>query len=276
MRLRCSYFDLDLDHVAVMGILNVTPDSFSDGGLWLDSDAAIKHGLEMAEQGAAIIDVGGESTRPGAAEVPFDEELRRVIPVIEGLRASSRVAISIDTRKPEVAGRAVAAGAGLINDTAGEISDRQMDRVALETGAAICVMHSRGTPATMRELTGYEDVVAFVRSFLEMRGSELEALGVDREAIVLDPGIGFAKSPPQNLEILRRMDEISELSWPILVGTSRKSFIGAVLDLPEDQRLEGSLATALVAVSGGARIIRAHDVAETVRAIRMHEAVADA
>ncbi len=273
MRLRCRYFDLDLSHAAVMGILNVTPDSFSDGGLWLDPDAAIKHGLEMAEQGAAIIDVGGESTRPGAHEVPLDEELRRVMPVIEGLRASSSVTISIDTRKPEVAAEAVAAGAALINDTAGEISDRQMDLVALETGAAICVMHSRGTPATMRELTGYEDVVASVRSFLKMRGNELEALGVDREAIILDPGIGFAKNPSQNLEILRRMDELSALPWPILVGTSRKSFIGAVLDLPEDQRLEGSLATALAAIGGGARIVRAHDVAETVRAIRMHEAV---
>jgi dihydropteroate synthase len=276
MRLRCNHFDLDLDRVVVMGILNVTPDSFSDGGLWLDPDAAIKHGLEMAEQGAAIIDVGGESTRPGADEVPLDEEIRRVIPVIEGLRASSSVVISIDTRKPEVAARAVAAGAGLINDTAGEISDRRMDGVARETGAAICVMHSRGTPSTMRELTDYDDVVAFVRSFLEMRGSELETLGVEREAIVLDPGIGFAKNPSQNLEILRRLDEISDLPWPILVGTSRKSFIGAVLDVPEDQRLEGSLATALSAVDGGARIVRAHDVVETVRAIRMHEAVSEA
>jgi dihydropteroate synthase len=276
MRLRCNHFDLDLDRVVVMGILNVTPDSFSDGGLWLDPDAAIKHGLEMAEQGAAIIDVGGESTRPGADEVPLDEEIRRVIPVIEGLRASSSVVISIDTRKPEVAARAVAAGAGLINDTAGEISDRRMDGVARETGAAICVMHSRGTPSTMRELTDYDDVVAFVRSFLEMRGSELETLGVEREAIVLDPGIGFAKNPSQNLEILRRLDEISDLPWPILVGTSRKSFIGAVLDVPEDQRLEGSLATALSVVDGGARIVRAHDVVETVRAIRMHEAVSEA
>jgi dihydropteroate synthase len=273
MQLKCRYFDLNLDRVAVMGILNVTPDSFSDGGLWLDPEAAIKHGLEMVEQGASIIDIGGESTRPGAEEVPLEEELRRVLPVIEGLSAASQVAISIDTRKPEVARRAVDAGAGLINDTAGEISDREMDRVAVETGAAICVMHSRGTPATMREMTDYDDVVSFVGAFLSDRGRELQALGVAPDAIVLDPGIGFAKDPKQNLELLRRMGEISALGWPILVGTSRKSFIGAVLDVPEDQRVEGSIATALAAISGGARIIRAHDVVETVRAVRMHEAV---
>jgi dihydropteroate synthase len=264
---------LPLDRVAVMGVLNVTPDSFSDGGLWLDPDAAVKHALEMVTQGAAIIDVGGESTRPGAADVPRDEELRRVLPVIERLAAETDAAIAIDTRKAAVAVEAVRAGASIINDTTGEASDRTMDRAVVDTGAAVVLMHSRGTPLTMRSLTSYENVTVDVREFLRGRADELVAAGVDSRSIVLDPGFGFAKTPEQNLEMLRRLDELTSLPFPLLSGTSRKSFIGAVLDLPEDQRVEGTMATVAVSVMKGARLVRVHDVEAAVRTVRMIEAV---
>jgi dihydropteroate synthase len=256
-----------------MGVLNVTPDSFSDGGLWLDPDAAVKHALEMVAQGAAIIDVGGESTRPGAADVPRDEELRRVLPVIERLAAETDAAIAIDTRKAAVAVEAVKAGASIINDTTGEASDQTMDSAVVDTGAAVVLMHSRGTPLTMRSLTSYEDVTLDVREFLRSRADELVAAGVDRHSIVLDPGFGFAKTPEQNLEMLRRLDELTSLPFPLLSGTSRKSFIGAVLDLPEDQRVEGTMATVAVSVMKGARLVRVHDVEAAVRTVRMIEAV---
>lgn len=262
--------------VEVMGVLNVTPDSFSDGGLWFEPEAAVKHAHEMVEQGATIIDVGGESTRPGAEPVAQEEELRRVLPVIEALAERTDAAISIDTRKPTVAIRALEAGATIINDTAGEESDREMDLVAASTEVKICVMHSRGTPATMRDLTDYDDVVRDVRDFLQRRAYELTQAGVPDERIILDPGIGFAKTPQQNLELMNRLSEITDLSWPVLIGTSRKSFIGAVLDLPEDQRIEGTLATVVIAVLAGAKIVRVHDVEQTVRAVRMTEAVMQA
>ena len=270
--LKCGDRILPLDKVAVMGVLNVTPDSFSDGGLWLDPVAAIRHGIEMLGEGAAVIDVGGESTRPGASDVPEDEELRRVIPVVETL-ASEGALVSIDTRKASVAEKAVAAGAAIINDTLGEATDRAMDEVASSTGAGMVIMHSRGTPATMRELNDYDDVVLDVRRFLQTRAEELEAAGVPRGSLAVDPGIGFAKNPQQNLETLARLDELADLPWPLLMGTSRKSFIGATLDLPEDERLEGSLATLVLAVASGARIVRVHDVTQSVRAVRMAEAV---
>lgn len=276
MRVRLPSGFLSLDRAAVMGVLNVTPDSFSDGGLWLDPDAAIKHGIEMVESGAAIVDVGGESTRPGAEPVSAEEELRRILPVVEALSAHLDAAISIDTRKPEVARRAVAAGASIINDTAGEAADPTMDDVAVESGAAVVVMHSRGTPATMRSLTDYEDVVTDVSSFLRMRARELEGKGVPHDAVVLDPGFGFAKAPNQNLEMLNRIDEFLELGYPLLVGTSRKSFIGVVLDLPEGDRIEGTMATVAWAVARGAQMVRAHDVLECVRTIRMIESIRDA
>ncbi len=276
MELRCRDLSLSLDKVAVMGVLNVTPDSFSDGGLWLEPDVAVKHALEMIDQGAGLIDVGGESTRPGAEVVSQTEELRRVLPVIEQLMARApEVPISIDTRKPEVAARALEAGASIVNDTTGEETNKQMDELAARTGAAICIMHSRGTPANMRELTDYTDVVTDVRDFLARRAAELESAGVPNNSIVLDPGIGFAKDPRQNLELMKRMGELTTLEHPILVGTSRKSFIGAVLDLPEDQRIEGTLATVVAAVMAGAKIVRVHDVEQTVRAVRMAEAILD-
>lgn len=259
-----------------MGILNVTPDSFSDGGTWLEPDAAIAHGRSMADEGAAIIDVGGESTRPDAAPVPEDEELRRVIPVIEALAADPGIPISIDTRKPNVARRAVEAGACIVNDTTGEESDGSMTPVVAETGAGVILMHSRGTPATMRSLTEYSDVVADVARFLASWAVSLEAAGVPQESIVLDPGFGFAKTLEQNLALLERLDEVLGLGYPVLVGTSRKSFIGAVLDLPEDERLEGTAATVAWAVSEGAHIMRVHDVKEMVRVVKMADAIASA
>ncbi len=275
MKLRCKDSYLSLDRPLVMGVLNVTPDSFSDGGLWLDPERAVDHGLEMIEQGAAIVDVGGESTRPGAEPVAEKEELGRVLPVIEALSQQTSAPISIDTRKPRVAELSVEAGATIINDTVGEESDRTMDHVAARAGVAIVVMHSRGTPATMRELTDYEDVVRNVRDFLRLRAEQLAEQGVARDAICLDPGYGFAKNPRQSLMLLRRLDEIVELGYPVLVGTSRKSFIGATLDLPDDQRVEGTAATVSWAISKGAHIVRVHDVEPIVRTMRMLEAIKD-
>ena len=275
MKLRCRDSYLSLDRPIVMGVLNVTPDSFSDGGLWLDAERAVAHGLEMVDQGAAIVDVGGESTRPGAEPVAEKDELDRVLPVIEALSRQTSAPISIDTRKPKVAELAVEAGAAIINDTVGEESDRAMDHVGARTGVAIVVMHSRGTPATMRELTDYEDVVTDVRDFLRLRAEQLAEQGVARDAICLDPGYGFAKNPQQSLVLLRRLDEIVELGYPVLVGTSRKSFIGATLDLPDDQRVEGTAATVAWAISKGAHIVRVHDVEPIVRTMRMLEAIRD-
>ena len=275
MKLRCRDSYISLDRPVVMGVLNVTPDSFSDGGLWIDPQRAVVHGLEMIKKGASIIDVGGESTRPGAEEVSETDELDRVLPVIEALSRRTSTPISIDTRKPKVAERSVEAGAAIINDTLGEATDRTMDHVAASTGAAIVVMHSRGTPATMRELTEYDDVVTDVRDFLEVRAAELIDQGVERDAICLDPGYGFAKNPRQNLVLLRRLDEIVDLGYPVLVGTSRKSFIGATLDVPSDQRVEGTAATIAWALAKGAHIVRVHDVEPIVRTVRMLEAIKD-
>lgn len=264
---------LPLERTAVMGVLNVTPDSFSDGGLWFDTGEAIRHALEMVAQGAHIIDVGGESTRPGAELVPIDEELRRVIPVIEAVHGEVEVPISIDTRKPEVAVRALEAGASIVNDTAGEDFTEEMDRVVGASGAGYVIMHSRGTPDTMRSLTDYDDVVGDVRRFLAGRIEQAERAGVGRAALAIDPGIGFAKSPPQSLRLLNGIEDFVGLGVPVLVGTSRKSFIGAVLDLPEDQRIEGTLASICWAVAHGASLVRVHDVVPTVRALGLLEAI---
>ena len=274
-KLRCGSRVLPLEKTLLMGVLNVTPDSFSDGGLWFDRDAAVKHALEMIEHGADIIDVGGESTRPGAEAVPEDEELRRVLPVIEAVAAVSDVPISIDTRKASVARAAVEAGASIVNDTGGEDADPEMGTVAAGTGAAIVFMHSRGTPGTMRSLIDYEDVVADVGAFLRASAERLEALGVSRESIVLDPGFGFAKDATQNLELLDRLDEIVALGYPVLAGTSRKSFIGAVLDLPETDRIEGTATTVAWAMARGAHIVRVHDVPQMARVVAMAQAIRD-
>jgi dihydropteroate synthase len=265
-----------LRSVAVMGVLNVTPDSFSDGGLWVDPADAITHGCDMASEGAAIIDVGGESTRPGAQPVPIEEELARVVPVITGLAAEVGVPISIDTRRAVVARAALEAGASVVNDTAGEASEPEIVRLVAATGAAIIVMHSRGSPQTMGDLTSYSDVVKEVTSFLVERADRLQASGVRQESIVFDPGFGFAKTGEQNLELLSRLDELTGLGVPVLAGTSRKSFIGRVLDAGTEERLEGTLATLVWAVTKGVRIVRVHDVLPAVRAVRMTEAIQNA
>lgn len=273
LKWRCSDRVLSLENTLVMGVLNVTPDSFSDGGRWFDHRDAIAHALEMVAQGADLLDIGGESTRPGAEIVAEEEELRRVLPVIEAVGKETDVPISIDTRKASVARRAVEAGAVIVNDTGGEAADPEMPAVAAETGAGVVFMHSRGTPATMRTLTDYSDVVTDVASFLEAAAERLVEAGVDRASIVLDPGFGFAKNADQNLELLDRLDEIVALGYPVLAGTSRKSFIGAVLDLPEDQRVEGTAATVAWAVSRGAHIVRVHDVEPIARVVRMSQAI---
>lgn len=264
---------LDLERAAVMGVLNVTPDSFSDGGRFTDSEGAVAHGLSMVAAGAAIVDVGGESSRPGAEPVPVQEELARVLGVITELRERSDVLISIDTRKPEVARLAVQAGAVIVNDTAGEASHPAMDQIAAETGAGIVVMHSRGTPETMTSLTHYGDVVEEVGIYLDTRAQRLERLGLERDSILLDPGFGFAKTSEQSLSLLRRLPEIAALGYPLLVGTSRKSFIGSALDVALEERLEGTLATFAWAVAEGARVVRGHDVSSILRTVRMTEAI---
>ena len=258
-----------------MGVLNVTPDSFSDGGLWFDQDRAVEHGVEMVAQGAAIVDVGGESTRPGAEPVPESEELRRVIPVVEQLASELDVPISIDTRKSSVAKLAVDAGASIINDTLGEEPANGIEDIAASTNAAVVTMHSRGTPATMRSLTQYDDVVRDVSTWLAARAEALLTAGVPRNSIAIDPGIGFAKTPEQNLLLLNRLEDVVALGFPVLVGTSRKSFIGAVLDVSEQERLEGTAVTIAWAVQKGARIVRVHDVQEMSRVVRMTEALLD-
>lgn len=251
---------LRLDRPLIMGILNVTPDSFSDGGHFLDPHRAAERALEMEAEGADIIDIGGESTRPGAPEVPAAEELRRVAPVIEQLAGRLSCPISVDTWKGEVARGALAAGAEIINDISGFGFDPAMAPLAAQSGAGVVLMHTRGTPDKMQAHTGYKDlpgeVVAELRSSLDSAVSA----GVERERIVIDPGIGFAKDAAGNLEILRRLREFTSLGLPLLVGTSRKSFIGKTLGRETGERLAGTAATVALAVANGASILRVHDV----------------
>ena len=252
--------------VLIMGILNVTPDSFSDGGRFLSPDAAVKRALIMEKEGADIIDVGGESSRPGAEPVPVEEELRRVIPVLERLRGKLRIPISIDTTKAEVAEAALRAGASIVNDISALRFDPAMASVVAEFGAGLVLMHMLGTPKTMQQAPHYEDVVREVRDFLAERALYAQSQGIPREAIAVDPGIGFGKTVEHNLELLRRLPELVELGFPVLVGPSRKSFIGAILGLGVEERLEGTLAACAVAVVRGADILRVHDVREVRRA----------
>ena len=245
----------------VMGVLNVTPDSFSDGGRWLDPEAAIAHGLALAAEGADVVDVGGESTRPGAAEVPADEERRRVVPVIGAL--ASQVRVSVDTRKAEVAEAALAAGATIVNDVSASLYE-----VAAAHGAGWVAMHMRGTPATMQQQAAYDDVVAEVRAFLVDRAEKAVAAGVGE--VWIDPGLGFAKTADHNLSLLRHLDDLVATGHPVLVGASRKSFIGRLTgDAPVDDRLEASLALAVWAMKKGAAMVRVHDVRATVQAARL-------
>jgi len=256
----------------IMGVLNVTPDSFSDGGKFAEPQAAIAQGMRMAAEGAEIIDVGGESTRPGAAEVSVEEELRRVLPVIEGL-AAARAPISIDTKKPSVARAALRAGASIINDIAANRSDAEMWEIAAETGAGYVLMHMRGTPQTMQAEPRYADVVAEVGNFFAERMALAQRHGLSAEQIALDPGIGFGKTLEHNLQLLGGLRRFTMGNRPVLVGASRKSFIGKLLGAPVEERLPGSLACAVWGALRGAGIIRAHDVAATVQAVRMAEEI---
>jgi dihydropteroate synthase len=250
-----------------MGVLNVTPDSFSDGGRYLEAEAAVAHGLRLTQEGADLIDVGGESTRPGAEPVGEQEELRRVLPVVERLAAAVEAPLSIDTSKAEVARRAFEAGAGFLNDVTALAGDPAMAELAAGAGVDVCLMHMKGTPRTMQEDPRYGDVVAEVAAFLEQRLQFATSRGIAEERIWLDPGIGFGKALEHNLELLRRLDEIVALGRPVLVGASRKRFIGALTGKPETQRLGGSLAAALIAFERGAAMLRVHDVAATRDAI---------
>ncbi len=273
---RCGRHQFDLSRrCLVMGVINVTPDSFSDGGRYFDAQVAADHGSRLAEQGADILDIGGESTRPGAPPVPLDEELRRVIPVIEALRARlPRHALSIDTAKAGVARAALAAGADIINDVTALTGDPAMLAVAAAADAGIVLMHMRGTPATMQQLTQYDDVVREVGEYLRERLRASTAAGIDAERVVLDPGIGFAKSFEQNLELFQRLAELCDLGRPLLIGASRKAFIGRLLgDAPPEARLEGTAAAVASAVLAGARIVRVHDVAAMARVVRVTEAL---
>ncbi len=255
----------------VMGIVNVTPDSFSDGGRYLDAEAAIAHGRELLAAGADILDVGGESTRPGAAEVGAGEERDRVIPVIEAL-AGDGARVSVDTSKAEVAAAALEAGAAIVNDVTA-LGDPEMAAVCADAGCGLILMHMKGTPRTMQDDPVYGDVVAEVRDFLAERLAVATAAGVDAGLVWLDPGIGFGKTVDHNLELLGRLDRLAELGRPLVVGASRKNFIGVVTGREVGDRLGGSIAANVAAIAGGAAVLRVHDVAETVAAIRVAEPI---
>ncbi len=257
----------------VMGIINVTPDSFSDGGQYFDTEAAVNHALELWKAGADILDIGGESTRPFSPPVEEAEELRRVLPVIERLAGRVPVPLSIDTQKPGVARAAVAAGASIVNDVGAWRVDASMAALVAETGAGYVMMHSQGTPQTMQIAPSYTDVVAEVELFFENRLLELGKSGVRAEQVILDPGIGFGKSMEHNLELLAAMGRFKKFGRPLLVGVSRKSFIGKLLGVEVNGRLPGALACACWGAMEGIQIVRAHDVAETVQVLRMTEAL---
>lgn len=271
-RLSCGSRVLDLTCPQVMGILNVTPDSFSDGGRFVRMDEALRHAEAMVAAGAALVDVGGESTRPGALRVSEDEELQRVGPVVEAIAARLDVVISVDTSSPLVMRESARLGAGMINDVRALRRTGSVQAVA-ESGLPVCLMHMRGDPDTMQQQTQYVDLLAEVSDFLRARMAACAAVGIPAERIVLDPGFGFAKSQEQNLSLMKHLRSLQALGCPLLVGVSRKSMIGAVLGRETGQRLSGSLALAALAVAQGARILRVHDVAETRDVVRMVDAV---
>jgi dihydropteroate synthase len=257
----------------VMGIVNVTPDSFSDGGRFLASTAAVDHGLRLAGEGADILDVGGESTRPGTHPVPLDEELRRVVPAVEELARRTAVPISVDTSKAEVARQALAAGAAIVNDVTALNGDAAMSAVVRNAGAGVVLMHMRGTPATMQQAPEYpEGVLTALDRFFQSRLQDLRRLGIAAESAAIDPGIGFGKRSAHNWEILARLGELGRFGRPICLGVSRKGLFGKLLDRPTDQRLPASLAVACAAMANGsAHILRVHDVAATRDAVRVFE-----
>jgi dihydropteroate synthase len=270
--------DLPAQRCLVMGVVNVTPDSFSDGGLWFDPEAAIAHGVELLREGADLLDVGGESTRPGAARVPVDEELRRVLPVVRELTAAGAV-VSVDTMRAEVAGQALDAGARLVNDVSGGLADPDMARLVARTGAPYVAMHWRGHSAAMDSLARYEDVVAEVTGELSARLEALAAEGVHPEQVVLDPGLGFAKTGDHNWALLARLDALVALGRPVLVAASRKRFLGHLLagtrpdddsgPVPPAERDAATAATSALAAAAGAWCVRVHDVAPSADAVRV-------
>jgi dihydropteroate synthase len=264
--------ELLLDRTRIMGVLNVTPDSFSDGGLFYEPDAAFRHGLEIIEEGADLIDVGGESTRPASDPVPVDEEWRRVGGVIVRLVGQTDVPVSIDTMKPLVAEKAIEAGASIVNDVSG-MRDPAMVRIVAANRTGVVAMHMLGNPKTMQQDPQYADVVSEVKAFLADRVQDLEFAGVSSEAIAIDPGIGFGKSLDHNLALLRGLGDLAALGHPLVIGVSRKSFIGKLGAGGKGERLPGGLAAAALAVSRGAQIVRAHDVIETRRAMRVVDAI---
>jgi dihydropteroate synthase len=257
-----------------MGVVNVTPDSFSDGGRFLDPDAAVAHGLRLSREGASIVDVGGESTRPGADPVSLEEELRRVVPVIEGLTAADPdLRVSIDTTKAEVARAALDAGARIVNDVSALRFDAHLAALVGERGVDCCLMHMLGEPRTMQREPKYADVVSDVKAFLEERLAYATRQGIREERVWLDPGIGFGKTVEHNLELLRRLDEIAAIGRPVVIGTSRKSFLGKLTGgREESERLPGTIATNVLALERGAKVFRVHDVAEVVDALAVASA----
>jgi dihydropteroate synthase len=257
----------------LMGVVNVTPDSFSDGGLYLDAEAAVAHGRQLAEQGAEILDVGGQSSRPGAEEVGVDEELARVASVVAGLAGSA--AVSIDTSKAAVAEAALDAGAAIVNDVSALRRDPEIGAVCAARGAGLILMHMQGDPRTMQENPVYDDVVDDVRAFLAERLEAAVGAGVPEERVWLDPGIGFGKDLDHNLELLRRLGELRELGRPLVVGTSRKSFLGRIDGSPVGDRLGGTIASSILAAAEGADVLRVHDVAEAAQAARVASAIVD-
>jgi len=269
--LRCGALSLTLDRPRVMGILNVTADSFSDGGRYLAQARAIERGLALAAEGADLVDVGGESTRPGAVPVPVEVELERVIPVVRAL-AREKVAVSVDTMKPEVMRQAIAAGCAMVNDVNAFRAEGALEAVA-SAGVGLCAMHMRGTPATMQADPAYDDVVAEVGAYLRERAGALEAAGVGRDRIAIDPGFGFGKNFAHNAALLAGLGALAATGYPVVAGLSRKRMIGEITGRPVDDRVAGSVAAALLAVQNGARIVRVHDVKETVDALKVLQAL---
>jgi dihydropteroate synthase len=271
MILRCGRHVLDLREPQVMGIVNVTPDSFSDGGQLADADAAIAHARRLRDEGAAIVDVGGESTRPGAAAVPEDVELARVLPVVEAVARDGAI-VSVDTMKPGVMRAAIDAGASMVNDVRALQAPGAIEAVAA-SDAAVCLMHMQGEPRSMQADPSYDDVVAEVAAFLRERARACEAAGIARDRIAIDPGFGFGKTGAHNLRLLREMRAIVGLGYPVVAGLSRKSTLGALTGRAVDERLPASLAAALSAVAEGAAIVRVHDVRATIDALKVWSAI---
>lgn len=257
----------------IMGILNVTPDSFSDGGLYLDKNKAVKRGLELAEEGADIIDIGGESTRPGSNSISTEEELKRIIPVLSDLREKTDTLISVDTTKSEVARAALDHGADIINDISALRFDPQMPPLAVNRDVPVVLMHMKGTPKTMQANPSYEDLLAEVKSFFKERLETAKTLGIKREKIIIDPGIGFGKGHNDNLLLIKNLRALEEFERPIMIGISRKSFIGKILNLPVLERIDGTIASAVISIIHGAHILRVHDVAPIKRAVLVAEAI---